>query len=629
MEMNSDLTSRLPLKQHLKNIKKVGLLLHELDRKQFGLAAVSVFWEVAGSYLTLLLSAWVLNGITGADFGGGQDTVSPLLRGCLLFLTGILLCRMVNSVLTGELNIRRDYIGEKYLQLVTDKITDMDFSIVDSPVLKSIRLRIQKDNNWGAGIYTFLWGFDGLIRNIFSVAGAVVIGVPVLIQIFESRNLTVIFWMAAVLVFALVTSRMSIKKEAYLSSFLLRDMFETPEEMAQKAGLIWPFAYNEIYDYQNGKDVRLYDADELFDEYTYGRMRRYEQEFVHWGAKMSGKKDFFANWTFELVRLFPYLIVALAAYSGGIAAGNLVSSAGALSNLFSHVSNSFYRCNMMAVAARKQLSTLELLELADEMYRGKLPVEKRSDNQYEIEFDHVWFSYPGTENYALRDFCFKMRVGEKLAIVGMNGSGKTTMIKLLCRLYEPSKGQIRINGVDIRKFDMKEYRQLFSVVFQDLQLFSLKLGENVAGGREYDADRVHRCLEDAGFGERLSQLSGGLDSYLYKDFDDDGIEISGGEAQKIAIARALYKDAPFVLLDEPTAALDPVAEYEIYSRFDQMVGSKTAIYISHRLSSCRFCDDIAVFHEGQLVQRGSHEELVLQADGKYYELWQAQAQYYQ
>lgn len=262
------------------------------------------------------------------------------------------------------------------------------------------------------------------------------------------------------------------------------------------------------------------------------------------------------------------------------------------------------------------------------MYRGKLPVEKRLDNQYEIEFRNVSFRYPGTETYALKNLSLKLHIGERMAIVGMNGSGKTTMIKLLCRLYDPQEGEILLNGVDIRKFRQEEYIRLFSVVFQDFKLLSMPLGENVAASLDVDEKLAEQVLRKAGLSERLAKLPEGLETWLYQDIADDGVEISGGEAQKIAIARALYKDAPFVLLDEPTASLDPLSEYEIYSGFDAMVGDKTAIYISHRLSSCRFCDDIAVFHEGRLVQRGTHEELLKDEQGKYYELWNAQAQYY-
>ena len=165
-------------------------------------------------------------------------------------------------------------------------------------------------------------------------------------------------------------------------------------------------------------------------------------------------------------------------------------------------------------------------------------------------------------------------------------------------------------------------------MFQDFQLICQPLGANVAGGINYDSDRVKKALVDAGFGERLSHMEKGLDTMIYKNLSEDGVDVSGGEAQKIAIARALYKDAPFIILDEPTAALDPIAEAEIYSKFDQITGHKTAIYISHRLSSCKFCDEIAVFHQGRVIQQGTHESLVNERNGKYYELWNAQAQYY-
>jgi len=215
-----------------------------------------------------------------------------------------------------------------------------------------------------------------------------------------------------------------------------------------------------------------------------------------------------------------------------------------------------------------------------------------------------------------------------MAIVGENGSGKTTFIKLLCRLYDPQEGQILVNGVDIREYDYRQYMDLFSVVFQDFKLVSQPLGDNVAGNCQYDKDRVIKTLQDAGFGERLQKLPDGWNTILYKQFGDSGVEISGGEAQKIAIARALYRDAPFLILDEPTAALDPIAEAEIYKQLDQITDHRTTVYISHRLSSCRFCNRILVFDHGQIVQTGSHEELVRQGAGKYVALWNAQAQYY-
>jgi ATP-binding cassette subfamily B protein len=200
------------------------------------------------------------------------------------------------------------------------------------------------------------------------------------------------------------------------------------------------------------------------------------------------------------------------------------------------------------------------------------------------------------------------------------------MVKLLVRLYDPTEGRITCNGVDIRELDYEEYKKVFSVVFQDFCLPSLALGQNVAASSEYDAALAKECLDLAGFDFKDMTL----DTCLYKDYDKNGVQISGGEAQKIALARALYKSrigANFIILDEPTAALDPLAESEVYSSFDKLTGGATSIYISHRLSSCRFCDSIAVFHQGELLEQGTHEVL-LERGGKYAELWKAQAQYY-
>lgn len=255
-------------------------------------------------------------------------------------------------------------------------------------------------------------------------------------------------------------------------------------------------------------------------------------------------------------------------------------------------------------------------------YQGSLTTEKRSDRKYEIEFKAVSFRYPGTSTWALRHVSMKFDVGGRLAVVGENGSGKTTFIKLLCRLYDPDEGEIRLNGIDISKYRYDNYLALFSVVFQDFQLLAQPLGANVAAAEDYDRERAARCLEKAGFGARLAELLNGLDTCLYRDFEEDGVEISGGEAQKIALARVLYQDAPFIVLDEPTAALDPEAEAEVYTKFNDIVEDKTAIYISHRLSSCRFCDQIAVFDGGQVVQQGSHDQLIRE-EGKYQSLWNA------
>lgn len=323
-----------------------------------------------------------------------------------------------------------------------------------------------------------------------------------------------------------------------------------------------------------------------------------------------------------------YLFVCLKAWAGAFGIGSVTQYVGAVTKFCTAVSTLFQIVGQLPQNAKFLKVIKEFLEIPNNMYQGSLPTEKRDDRDYEVEFQDVSFKYPGSDIWALRHVNMKFQVGSRLAVVGMNGSGKTTFIKLLCRLYDPTEGQILLNGIDIRKYEYDDYMSIFSVVFQDFQLVALPLGQNVAASAEYDRARAEDCLRKAGFGDRLDSMPNGLDTYLYKDLEKSGVDVSGGEAQKIAIARALYKDAPFIILDEPTAALDPIAEAEIYSKFNDIAGDKTAIYISHRLSSCKFCDEIAVFHEGAVIQQGTHTELVADVNGKYYELWNAQAQYY-
>jgi len=323
-----------------------------------------------------------------------------------------------------------------------------------------------------------------------------------------------------------------------------------------------------------------------------------------------------------------YLIAGYSALEGTATLGGIVQSVGAVTIFATAVGSLIMGLGQLFNNAAFLKPMREFLSLPDLLVKGNKPVPPPQEHGYNFEFRGVSFRYPGTEEYALRDLNLVFNAGRRLAVVGQNGSGKTTMIKLLCRLYDPTEGEILLDGVNIKEYDYAEYTALFSVVFQDFFLFPFELGTNVAVSADYDDGRVENCLDGAGFSERLETMPNGLDTILYKKYDEDGTQISGGEAQKIALARALYRDAPFVILDEPTAALDPIAEYDVYTTFDETIGDKTAVFISHRLSSCRFCHDIAVFEHGKLVQRGEHDELLSESDGLYHKLWEAQAQHY-
>ena len=241
-----------------------------------------------------------------------------------------------------------------------------------------------------------------------------------------------------------------------------------------------------------------------------------------------------------------------------------------------------------------------------------------------LEVKNLGISFGGLR--AVDGFNITIEKGQLYGLIGPNGAGKTTLIKLLCRLYEPTEGTITLNGIDIWKYNYEEYTRAFSVVFQDFAMFSLPVGENIAASSAVDEERAWEVLDQVELSGRVRAMKDGLKTQLYNN-NGAGVDVSGGEAQRLAIARALYKDAPFVILDEPTAALDPIAEAQIYENFNEMVKNKTAIYISHRMSSCKFCDRIVVLDTGSIAEMGTHDTLLAE-NGIYARLYQTQAQYY-
>ena len=339
------------------------------------------------------------------------------------------------------------------------------------------------------------------------------------------------------------------------------------------------------------------------------------------------KSGLFASFTGLIQQLISYLYLASQFLGSAITIGDFSMYVGGVAAFSGAMQDVMHNIVEVSEYRKYYASIEEYLNIPAKMRTNKrlpLPV-----GLHRIEFKNVSFSYPGQEGYALKNISFVLEPGQKLAIVGENGAGKTTFIKLLCRIYDPTEGVILCDGVDICDIDYEEYMGLFSTVFQDYKLYALTLKDNVAlAASDSVADiEVETVLRKAGFGEKLNDLPKGVQTLVYRNFDGEGFEPSGGEGQKIALARELFKNAPLVILDEPTAALDPRAEYEIYQRFNELVLDKTAVYISHRLSSARFCDSIAVFESGTIAECGTHAEL-MNRNGRYAELFQMQAQYY-
>ncbi len=414
--------------------------------------------------------------------------------------------------------------------------------------------------------------------------------------------------------------------------FIRKTFYAYKDVMSDKRYLLSSRVYSSfenyvVKNYRSGKEIRLYAEQELI----LGKMQKCtDNDRKLWlGAFLKYLKKYSLG--VELMNIISsgvmYGYAILRAIFGVLSAGEVIAFVMLFSRVLSGITAISNNLVDIRISAELCKDVFDFLDIPDEKYKGTIPTEKRSDNEYEFEFHNVWFKYPGSEQFVLRDINMKWKIGEKMALVGRNGCGKSTLVKLLCRLYDPTKGKITLNGIDIRKYDYDEYMALFAVVFQDSKLFSFSAAENVAASTEFDPERVEDCIRRSGLSERLDSLPKGIYTYLYKDFDEQGVEISGGEAQKLCLARAVYKGSPFIVLDEPTAALDPISEHDIYTKFNSIVGTRTAVYISHRLSSCRFCDEITVMDNGEIVERGNHEELI-KAGGNYSRLWSAQAEYY-
>lgn len=373
----------------------------------------------------------------------------------------------------------------------------------------------------------------------------------------------------------------------------------------------------------NAKDFRLYGL----QDYWLGKSKngKIGRSFTEYGIFVGRNRAKF-SFAVQLLAGYIYIYVSVMAMSGSISTGDVLMYAGAIITMMTSVQEAILKYNEIAYNNEYLKLYEEFIKRPNMHYDGTLPIEKRDDKRYELSFYNVSFKYPGSDKYILKDINMTFNIGEKLALVGLNGAGKTTLIKLLLRLYEPTEGEIRLNGIDIGKYDYDEYVQIFSVVFQDFGIFDFPLDENIAASEDVDSARVKKVIDKVGLTELVNTLPDKEHTLLYHE-NGDGVALSGGEAQKLAIARALYKDAPFVILDEPTAALDPIAEAEIYENFDTLVGDKTAIYISHRMSSCKFCDRIVVINNGRIEEEGSHDTL-MDKNGLYAKMYNTQANYY-
>ena len=590
-------------------IKKVyGYFLPEAWRTHKGYFAVRV-----GKMLTVsiwpFLSIYFIPAIIAELMGEGNPERLIGLAAALVLLEFVL--GIIDSTLSNVIERYGQKFENHFNMILSRRIMELDFQLTeDKKALDQLELA-KNGMSWYSG------GMNGLMEPFFNFLSNLITLLGVVVLLVVNAPMVLVIAAVIVAIATLVNDRLNrIEQEGYRNLAKINRIF---------GYLGW-----SLVDFRYGKDIRLYESKDMMVE----KWQHFTDQWNRENVQIANKQL-----PYQLLREGSQIVhdVAIYFYLGALAILGEITIAicirmiNAASTFTGSLKNMVICYQEMVKKSNYANEYVKFMDYPPAMPKGKLPVK---EGKHVFEFKDLSFSYPGSEVKVLQHVNLTIREGEHLSVVGLNGAGKTTLVKLMCRLYDPTEGEIRMDGINIKEYDYQEYMKVFAPVFQDFKLFAFRIKENLLLKDSEDMNPeteevlARENLRKIGMEEKVDSFKNGMDTVLFKQFDEEGIEPSGGEQQKLAIARALIKDAPVVILDEPTAALDPIAEYEIYKNFEELVKGKTAIYISHRLSSCQFCDRIAVFSEGNVKEYGTHDELVNKHDGIYAKMFAAQAQYY-
>ncbi len=590
-------------------MKKILWMLYKLDPAMYVLTAICALVEALEGFGMILISSVLLNQL----MAGRAVKELLILMAVLVAVYGIL--NFAKQALQQWRIFRVEDLIIRHRRMVTEKVFSVPFEYLERTefieLLSTIRLN---DQNYSLVSLT-MESVYSLLKNVFSVLVAVYSFISLFGVIRHLGDSTFVVSMLILGIFVLIVGSTGYivwrKKQNAITMQKLNDELMR----LNQAG----FALGQVVEgYTYGKHIRIGQMQERImqdEEKEVANVQEFVKHYFNLDLGISVAGDISSM----LISGMIYFTVGAIALAGGLGVGSIIWYAGVVQRLLEGIRSLVFEVGSLQSHCIRQQPIFELLEIVSSSDGGAAQVPVLAEHV--IEFEDVSFAYPDTNRMILEHVNLRLSGREQIALVGRNGCGKSTLIKLLCRLYDPTEGRILLDGVDIRQFSRQEYMRILSVVFQDFHIFADSLASNIAMGDAVDRDYAASIVDRVGLG--LTDL----DQPLMRHLDEKGIEVSGGEGQKIAIARALYKDAPLVILDEPTAALDPLAESEIYEKFNLLVDGKLALFISHRLSSCRFCDRILVMQDGGIVQDGSHEELAA-SDGLYQQMWNAQKQYY-
>lgn len=571
------------------------------------LMLLGVFADSLMQYLWTFIGKFVID-IIEQQASSVEKDLSPLLS-LLIATTIIELAAMAlntianNRIWFNMVDVRMRMISERIR-----KVLSMEYQTLENPDMLDMEEKAERATGGTNN------GVEGIMHSICAV------GTNIVLMAVTLATVVTLDWRLII-----ILSVVSFLQFLFFKHTVKRDKKEVWDMLAP----IWRkinYMARTTQDFDYAKDIRLFGMKNRLLDKQHEILSEKESKVLH-SRNLWMKNSAFSNLIGIVSKSAVYAILIYSVIGSDMSIGNFTLFLG-LSSTFSSTLTNFL--NSLGQFKERSMETDDFRSFIDyqsDPENDTVPLPKT--DRYTFEFKNVSYRYKGAEEYALKNLNLTIEAGKRLAVVGLNGAGKTTFIKLLLRLYDVTEGEILLNGIDIRKFKRDEYYTLFAPVFQNVEIFAFPMSENISMKPPCDTDvkLAEECAVKAGLGEKLSSLSDGVATELLKVIHDDGVDLSGGEKQKLALARALYKKAPVIVLDEPTAALDALAEYSLYKHFDEIIGDKSAVYISHRLSSTRFCDSIAMFKAGEMVEYGTHAQLLAKG-GAYSEMFNIQAQYY-
>ena len=540
--------------------------------------------------------------------GSEEKDIIPLIKLIMGLLAVYIVVWGLNSFSNNRSGYSFIYVRMKMITERVAKALSMNYQNLENPKILDMHEKACRATGGNDE------GVEGMMRSFYDVlvqAMLLVISLSVVVVLDVRLVLLIIF--------------ISFLQYLFFRHTVKRDRKEVWDKLSPTWRRI-DYMEHVTQDFSYAKDIRLFHMQDWILGKQYQVLAEKQEKMLH-SRNLWIYNSIFAHGMSVLQNAAIYAVLILVFMGKGMTIGNFTLYLGLASTFASALTEVLNRAGDLKKNSLWVDDFRSFMELTDDEESDCIPLPKT--NHYTFTFRNVSFRYEGAEDYALQNVNLTLKAGERLAVVGLNGAGKTTLIKLLLRLYDVTEGEILLNGINVNRFRRREYFTLFAPAFQNVEIFAFPISENVSMKPPKATDRAlaERYLGQAGLGDKLAELKDGVQTELLKVLHDDGVDLSGGEKQKLALARALYKEAPIIVLDEPTAALDALAEYRLYKNFDKMIGKKSAVYISHRLSSTRFCDNIAMFVAGKMVEYGSHEVLLAQK-GAYAEMFEIQAQYY-